>query len=400
MSNSGMVRGWDDLLEGLRGLPERVLARVPEAERGDPQVQQEVCRVALSALAEGLLNALTTDPDHPVFVPMMNNFITTRQPNADTIYRSAAIAPGGTYRLRGRRGSANQASIAEMGPVPKQADGTPDLGGPRPTHDINALSIDAEGRYDVVLSTVRPSGHTGDWWQLDPTSTGLLARMVSSDWVNEVDPTISIERLDVPAPRPRPSAQTLEANLGSIAATANFVAPLFVDRPEKHRLEKGVNKLGNVDFSHLGGLSDQFYFEGAYEINDDEALIIEAPIPENCTYRSILLVNGIYEALDWYNNHTSLNGDQAPADKDGVLRVVVAGRDPGVANWLDTSGYPRGVIQGRWKGCASHSIPTVRKVPLEDVRKFLPKDVATITPQERDQRIRDRRAALQQRPLW
>jgi hypothetical protein len=45
-------------------------------------------------------------------------------------------------------------------------------------------------------------------------------------------------------------------------------------------------------------------------------------------------------------------------------------------------------------------VPSARKVALQEVRKSLPADTAVVTPQQRDQIIRDRRSALQQRPLW
>jgi hypothetical protein len=176
----GAVPGWTDFLDGLRDLPERILARLPADQRNDPQIRQEVGRLALSAVAAATIDALAADPDHPVFLPQINNYITTGQPNADTNYRSAKIAPGGIYRLRGRRGSMNQASFAEVGPRPKQTEGTVNLGKPRPVHDLNALKVDAEGRYDVLLSPTRPEDYTGDWWQLDPTSNMLLVRMVGS----------------------------------------------------------------------------------------------------------------------------------------------------------------------------------------------------------------------------
>jgi hypothetical protein len=294
----------------------------------------------------------------------------------------------------------NQARIAEVGPRPKQIDGTVNLGKPRPVHDLNTLQIDAEGRYDVILSPTRPEGYTGDWWQLDPTSNMLLVRMVGSEWGKEVEPALSIERLDIPASRPRPSAVTLEANLRSIPTSANFIAPLLVDRPQKLRAEGYVNKLKDVDFSQMGGLAGQFYYEGVYELKDDEALIVETKVPEHCTYRSLILTNEIYETTDWYNNHSSLNAAQAPVDKDGVLRVVVSARDPGVPNWLDTAGYPTGVIQGRWMECTSRPVPTVHKVALAEVHKFLPAETPTIGALARDRQIRDRRAILQQRPLW
>jgi len=397
---SGAVPGWTDFLDGLRELPDRILARLPADQRNDPQIRQEVGRLALSAVAAGTLDALASDPDHPVFLPQINNYITTGQPNADTNYRSAKITPGGIYRLRGRRGSMNQARIAEVGPRPKQTEGTVNLGKPRPVHDLNTLKVDAAGRYDVLLSPTRPQGYTGDWWQLDPTSNMLLVRMVGSQWDKEVEPTLSIERLDIPAAQPRPAAATLEANLRSIPASADFIAPLLVDRPQKLRVEGYVNKLKDVDFSQMGGLAGQYYYEGVYDLKDDEALIVETKLPERCTYRSLILTNEIYETTDWYNNHSSLNGAQAPADKDGVLRIVVSARDPGVLNWLDTAGYPRGVIQGRWMECSSKPIPTVRKVALADVKKSLPAETPTISAEKRDKQIRDRRALLQQRPLW
>jgi hypothetical protein len=397
---SSAVPGWAAFLDGLRDLPDRVLARLPAEQRNDPQVRQEVGRLALSAVAAASIEALTADPDHPVFAPTINNYLTIGQPNADTNYRGAKIAPGGTYRLRGRRGSMNQARIAEMGPRPQQTPGSINLGGPRPVHDINTLKTDPQGRYDVILSPVRPAGYTGDWWPLDPSSKSLMVRMVGSDWGKEIEPTLSIERLDVSATRGRPSAAVLERNLRAIPTYAGFIAPLLVDRPAKLRAAGTINKLQAVDFSQMGGLTGQFYFEGAYDLKDDEALIIETPVPEKCTYHSLILTNDIYETTDWYNNQSTLNGAQAPADKDGILRVVVSAKDPGVPNWLDTSGYPTGVVQGRWMECATQPVPTVRKVALGAVRQLLPRETPTITPQQRDQLVRDRRAALQQRPLW
>jgi hypothetical protein len=399
-SASDAVPGWAEFLDGLRDLPERILAKLPPEERADPQIRQEAGRLAMSAVAAGSIDALASDPDHPVFIPQLSTYITIGQPNADTNYRTAKIAPGGVYRLRGRRGSMSEVRVAESGPRPPQVAGSVNLGKPRPVHDLNALRTDAEGRYDVILSTVRPAGYAGDWWQLDPSSNMLLVRMIGSDWGREIEPTLSIERVDAPATRPRPSAAVLAAGLRAIPASAGFIAPLLVDRPEKLRAEGYVNALKDVDFSKMGGLAGQFYYEGAYDLKDDEALIVETRLPERCGYRSLILTNALYETTDWYNNQSSLNAAQAPADKDGVLRIVVSARDPGVPNWLDTAGYPTGVIQGRWMECSSKPVPVVRKVALADVRRSLPASTPTVSPQERDRQIRDRRAALQQRPLW
>ena len=260
--------------------------------------------------------------------------------------------------------------------------------------------MDAQGRFDVIRSPERPAGHTGDWWKLEPTTNKLLMRMVGADWAGEAQPTVSIERLDRPVTRPRPSAAELEAQLRRLPAATDFIALLFVDHVEQLKRDGFVNKLKVFDVSQMGGLAGQFYYEGPYDLTEDEALIIETPVPEQCAYRSVILTNWIYETTDWTNNHSSLNDAQAQPDSDGVLRIVVSAKDPGAPNWLDTAGYLQGLVQGRWFGCDVNPVPTMRKVAFAQVRKLLPPDTPTITPEARERITRERRAAFQQRPLW
>ncbi|WP_299695363.1 hypothetical protein [Hydrocarboniphaga sp.] len=395
------VAGWNEFVDGLRGLPERMLAKLPESMRNDPQVQQEVGRLMLESLASSTLDAIGGDGDFPSFLPVIGQLMNIGQPNADTVYRSARITPGGSYRMRGQRGSLRMLVIAETGPSPGEPGFDPaHARAPRSTHDLNALELDAQGRFDVLLSPQRPDAYAGDWWPLSPTTDKLLLRMVSSDWSRERDPTIAIERVDKPMDKPRRSAAELEQRLRRLPNAAAFMALLFADHVEQLRKEGYVNKLKVFDTSQIGGLANQFYYEGAYDLRDDEALIVEATVPAHCLYRSIILTNEIYETIDWYNNHSSLNDTQAAADADGVLRVVVSAKDPGVPNWLDTAGYPRGVIQGRWTECDSKPVPSVRKLAFSKLRKALPRDTATVTAEQRERVIRERRIQLQQWPLW
>jgi hypothetical protein len=169
-----------------------MLAKLPVAQRSDPQVQQEVARLALEAITSQGLDALGGDGDHPVFLPTIGEVLNIGQPNADTIYRGARITPGGTYRLRGWRGSYRLAVIAEIAPRPQQVAGKPINLGPQPeVHYISRLPVGADGRFDVILSPSRPAGYTGEWWQSSPTTNQLMLRLVSSDWTNERSPTIS-----------------------------------------------------------------------------------------------------------------------------------------------------------------------------------------------------------------
>lgn len=44
------VAGWQELIDNLATLPDRMLAKLPAAQREDPQIQQEVARLALGSL--------------------------------------------------------------------------------------------------------------------------------------------------------------------------------------------------------------------------------------------------------------------------------------------------------------------------------------------------------------
>jgi hypothetical protein len=402
-ASAGEPAGWTEFVDTLHDLPAQMLARLTPEQRADPQLQQEVARFALEALAHATLDALGQDGDHPVFMPAIGQVIDIGQPNADTIYRTAKITPGGTYRIRGSRGSVRMARIAQVAPrLPGKVDanGMPVLGPPRVVFDINALKVDPQGNFDVIASPARPAGYDGDWWQLQPDTNALMMRWVSSDWAKERDPTISIERVDRPVQRPRPPAAELEAKLRAMPQDVTFSAMMFLDHVARLRTQGYVNKLKVFDISQGGGLSGQFYYEGAYDLKPNEALVIEAKVPAKCTYHSVILTNELYETTDWYNNQASLNDSQSSVDPDGVLRVVVSAKDPGVPNWLDTAGYPVGVIQGRWTECDSQPVPTVRLTTIDQLLRLLPSSMRHVTAEERERTIRARRAALQQRPLW
>src|SRR5258708_14357375 len=108
-------------------------------------------------------------------------------------------------------------------------------------------------------------------------------------------------RFHTPAEKPSPRAADLEQRLRRLPGATAFMAMLFVDHVEALRQQGYINKLKVLDVSQMGGLTGQFYYEGAYDLQDDEALIVESTIPANCLYRSVVLTNEIYETTDWYN---------------------------------------------------------------------------------------------------
>ena len=392
------IPGWDEFVDSLRQAAPQALQKLTPGQRADPQYRAEVGRLLHEALAARSLDAISADPQHPQFLPTLNPTFNVFQPNADTIYKRTEIEPGGTYRLVGVRGSATIAKIGQQVMVPMEQRSTP--AATKGYFDLNSLPVDKEGRYELIISPERPAGYKGAWWKLEPDVNSLGLRQVASDWHREVDPSIAIERLDRPVVRPRPSVADLDQRLRTLGSRTAATALTFIDHAQQLRHDGYENRLREFDTSQLAGLTGQFYYEGAYRLKDDEALILSSPVPAGCSYYSTILTNDIYETTDWVNNHSSLNDAQSQVDPDGVLRIVISARDPGVANWLDTAGYPTGVIQGRWTDCKAQPIPTLMLVRLADVAARLPASTAHVTPAQREAKTRARRLDFLLRRQW
>ncbi|WP_380879624.1 hypothetical protein ACFB49_23340 [Sphingomonas sp. DBB INV C78] len=388
---------WEELIDQLRPLGEMMRNRVPEALRNDPHVMQESVRLLLYGLMRATTDAVIGDRNHPIFVPELNIAQNIFQPNADTIYKTAMIGRGGTYRLRGDRGTVRMLILAQMGPdTLRTGQHHPVLG----QLDFDDLTLDDQGRFDVVISPERPAGHAGDWHELHAEAEKFMVRIVGCDWGREREPRLSIDRLDVAPAKGRVPLEDLAFRLSEIPAITRNCALAFPPKVQQLRDEGLINALKVVDFSQMSGLSRQSYYEGAYDLGDDEALITEVKIPESVGYWSLILTNELYETTDWYNNQSSLNDSQAIVDADGVFRAVISARDPGVHNWLDTSGYPRGAVQGRWFDTDERPTPTIRKVKVDAVREALPAGTRLVSAGEREKALRDRRSAAQLRTIW
>jgi hypothetical protein len=395
MTNDGLE--WEELIEGLRPLGDAMRARVPERLRGDPQIMAESMRLLLSGLARASSDALVGDRRHPMFVPELNIAQNIFQPNADTIYKSCLIEKGGSYFLKGDRGTTRMMILAQMGPD------TLRTGKHHPVLDqgnFDALQIDNEGNFEVVISPERPADYKGDWWPLNGNCEKFMIRIVSCDWGVEREPRFGIARLDVDEAKGRSSVDELHHAFGEMAGITAVCALAFPTHVQELRDQGFLNALKVFDVSQMSGLQGQSYYEGAYELADDEALITEVKIPESYKYWSIILTNELYETTDWYNNQSSLNDTQGIVDSDGIFRTVLSARDPGVHNWLDTAGYKSGAVQGRWFGATATPNPNMRKVKLVDVMGQLPTGTKRVTLGERAVALRNRRISAQKRVIW
>lgn len=396
----GLEASWKRFTDELEQVGQRMQARLPARLRDDPQVQQEAGRVILEAVARQVLEVLGADEAHPAFLPSLGAVINIFQPNADTIYLNANVSDQGVYRLRGTSGTVRIAKIGQFRSLTNEVafeEGPSSLQA-LSYHDFNSLAIDDQGRFDVILSSKRPEGYKGDWWELRPGTGFLMIRQMSSDWSSEQDWRVAIERLDTPVQRARVSGEVLQARLDKMVERISDVALSLVTHVDDMRQAGYLNRLRIMHTP--GSLEGQYYYEGAYEIEPDEALVVQAKVPSECLYWSTLLTNDIYETIDWINNQSSLNDAQAHVDADGVVRFVLSLQDPGVHNWLDPAGHASGALQGRWTGCNATPIPQVSKVKFADLDSVLPAGTPRVTPEQRAASIRERRMHFQLRPLW
>jgi hypothetical protein len=84
-----------------------------------------------------------------------------------------------------------------------------------------------------------------------------------------------------------------------------------------------------------------------YVLGPDQALILRGRWPE-CRCANISLWNRHMQTYDFTTRPVSLNRKQTRLDANGNFRMVLAHRDPGVANWLDTEGRPFGLVFWRF----------------------------------------------------
>jgi len=135
------------------------------------------------------------------------------------------------------------------------------------------------------------------------------------------------------------------------------------------------------------------------QIGADEAWIAEWEPPVGSPYWGVQLLDYFYNTLDVTRTQASLNGHMAATDADGKVRVVVAGTDPGVRNWLDKSDYARVQIRMRFYAADQPKI-TTRVVPLDQLLGNLPPDTSMVSPAERLESLRYRVVGLQLRRRW
>ncbi len=355
-----------------------------------------VLRLMRRAIDEELAWA---DTQHPYFQVQDERFAKLALGNPDNLYLVTRIDDDAIYRITGRRGTTADFTIQVY-------QGYPGVG--RPFKAMGSLGLDSlhsdeQGRFEVVVGG--PAGPR-NWIGLEPDSRRILVRYTYGDWSDEYAGEIRIERVGtrglahIPVADPEVAARIdttsvylSDAMRGYLRVADETVGSVAINSLRPLRRMSGA----------VGGLTNQYTSTGRYRIRDDQALIVTTR-PSDARYQGFQIGSEWFEALDFANQVTSLNSQQAALSADGSYRFVISTRDPGYANWLDASGAPQGQMLLRWQDVGElgpEHEPSLELVDFEALATHLPEREPRFSAEERRQQIAERQRSIERRyGLW
>lgn len=300
--------------------------------------------------------AFDYERDHPFLQSGTGPFTKMGLDNPDTLYFGTRVRAGFEYVVTGRRGSTTDLSFQLLGGEYTDAN-VPDS---ETAFDDRKLEIASDGSYE---------------WRFTPEANAqLVIREVYNDWSARRG-IVRIARTDTAGTAPAAlTREIIEKRYATAGKQLVQRVRTWLQFPQWFYLNIPVNTMVAPRLTP-GGLATQYSSAGHFELTADQALIITLPVTD-APYLGFQLGSMWYISLDYINHQTSLNGVQAQADPDGKIRIVVADRNPGVTNWVETLGHRKGFLQFRWQRVSrplnEADGPSVELVGVNEVPSKLP----------------------------
>ncbi len=393
MSNT--LKSWDHYVDLLKPAGTDLLKLLWKPE--DEQYKADLYRQLVMNISYAYFQYFQSNSDHPEFMPLWNS-VFLLQPNPDDVYYYAPLDGTKRYRIVGDRGSIYmimfQFGRGMMGMV--------DTVGQQHSSFLNddEIKVGPDGKFEILLSATPPEpGFTGTWHKIQEDVDYTIVRMRSYDWGNETDTRMAIECLDAPLVKRRMPVEEIDQRMERALTLSERLSTLFLGLQNATLERCGTNKF---EFQTYGGIGlvRQFYWVCCFEMDDDEALIVETELPDNPRYWNIQVNDPYFNAVEYVYRQASLNGHQARLDSDGKFRAVLSKTDPGVPNWLDSGDFTEGMLMGRWTQCDTAPLPELKRVKLADLRQHLPADTPVVSEAERREVLSKRRLGAQMRRRW
>ncbi len=315
-----------------------------------PQDQAEARRTLLHTLMHGLQCWLEADPARPFFTPFINQHKKMLGDNPDARYFSAVIDDQHSYRIRGNLAGADYTSFTvELG--------TTTEGGSGIGSAINDTEFEADalGNYEIIVSAERVEGN---WLPLPKGASSITSRhyyerkiSINRDRMHHIP--IDIENLRSVPPRSAPSDEQIAAGLNrvtefvrgsTIPMTAGVDIPWVSKVPNK--LPTPIQDESNKAITYAA--KDNVYSMAPFVLGPKQALIIRGTFPK-CRFANLVLFNRFLQTLNYEERQVSLNRAQTEQDAEGNFEMVIAHRNPGHPNWIDTEGRPYGIMFWRFQ---------------------------------------------------
>lgn len=375
---------WREWCERLKAAGDRIL----ESDfPGDERTRTEGYRALTRLLGYATRIELeAADPAFPDFVRYGEPHSQWGGPNPDNSYLRAVIDPKQSYRIWADVEGLFQAIFCQH-----EGDVQLEQYGVYHERHLDSFEIDDDGFLELILS---PDEHEKNWIPSHPEARFFTIRLYVSDWENHTAPTFHIERIG--AEGDAPVAQSAGDLARGLDRAISWVerASTYWNRATRKALETATPNIAEPVRTEPGGADNIAYGRCLWNLAEDEALIVTTEVPIAQYWGFTIHTMTWFESGDFARRQTSLSGDQIHLDEDGLARLVLSARDPGVPNWIDTEGRQQGLLAYRWAWAETMPTPEAERVKLDDVFDRLPDGHPLISEEERRDQLSLRREAL------
>ena len=156
---------------------------------------------------------------------------------------------------------------------------------------------------------------------------------------------IDIECLQTTAPRVSPNDSDIAEGIqrvttfvrGNVITMNAKNSPAWVSRiPNQFTHRRSKMTVTHPSLMPQGITS---YSMAPFVLGPEQALVIRGRFP-SCRFSNVVLFNRFLQTLDYEERTVSLNRTQTVLEEDGSFSMIIAHKDPGRPNWLDTEGRP------------------------------------------------------------
>lgn len=348
----GLVNESRRAFRDLLGLLEEIDARYlgPKWGLGTSDDVATGFRSVMHLLQGGLFTFFEEDAAHPRFRPIVSPTRKFTGDNADAIYFDTPVDPRRVYRVRGNTAGAVYMSLTVEAGVQEGGFGSNTAG----VLNDERIDIAPDGSFEVLVGgPARPR----NWLGLPEDASRITTRhYFENETPAAADQSIliplEIHTVEPEGPPPPPDDVAIAAGIRRVA---NFIRSRTLEMPQPGEREQPpfVSTTPNQfpppvkpgDFTLAA--ADAAYSMAPYVLGPEQALVISGRWP-TCRCANVSLWNRHMQTYDYATRTVCLNRKQTRLGADGRFRMVIAHRDPGVPNWLDTEGRPFGLVFWRF----------------------------------------------------